>query len=100
VNAFDVPADGGAPHQITTGPVSKYFPQWSPDGKWMCYASQERAGASQVFRKPAAGGSPVQVTTQPVYYYRISHDGTRMYFPGNDRGSNDLWELTLAASGV
>jgi Tol biopolymer transport system component len=96
VNAFVVPADGGEPRQITTGPVSKYFPQWSPDGKWMYYASQERAGASQVFRKPAAGGSPVQVTTQPVYYYRISHDGTRMYFPGTDRGSNDLWELTLA----
>jgi Tol biopolymer transport system component len=44
----------------------------------------------------AEGGAPEQVTKAPAYYYRWSPDGTRLYFPGNERGSNDLWELTVA----
>jgi Tol biopolymer transport system component len=45
---------------------------------------------------PAAGGAAEPVTREPAYYYRFSPDGTRLYFTGNERGSNDLWELTVA----
>lgn len=46
---------------------------------------------------PAAGGPPQQVATSgAVYYYRWSPDGTRLYFPGSIRDSNDLWEVSLA----
>ena len=45
---------------------------------------------------PAVGGAPEQVTKAPTYYFRWSPDGTRLYFPGNERGNNDLWELTVA----
>jgi Tol biopolymer transport system component len=96
VNAFVMPATGGDNRQVTTGPVSKYFPEWSPDGRWMYFASDAPNGDRQIFRVPASGGAPEQVTAAPVYYYRWSPDGTRLYFPGNDRASNDLWELTLA----
>jgi Tol biopolymer transport system component len=94
VNVFTVPSSGGAEHQITTGPVSKYFPQWSPDRRWIYFASEEgRSRSYRVFRMPATGGNAEQVTSEPAYYYRWSHDGTRMYFPG--RENNDLWELPL-----
>ena len=43
----------------------------------------------------AEGGAPEQVTKTAAYYFRWSPDGTRLYFPGNERGSNDLWELTV-----
>jgi len=45
---------------------------------------------------PAGGGAPQQVTKAPAYYFRLSPDGTRLYFPGNSRGSNDVWEVALA----
>jgi Tol biopolymer transport system component/tRNA A-37 threonylcarbamoyl transferase component Bud32 len=94
---FVVPASGGEPSRITTGEVSRYFPQWSPDGKFFYYASGfERPSGVQIFRMPAAGGVPEQVTKEPAYYHRFSQDGTRLYFSGIHRGSNDLWELTLA----
>jgi Tol biopolymer transport system component len=96
---FVVPVSGGEPHQITTSDVSKYFPQWSPDGKWFYYASGfERPSGVQIFRMAVEGGTPEQVTKAPAYYSRWSADGTRLYFPGNERGSSDLWELTIATS--
>ena len=97
VNLSVVPAAGGDPHQITTGDVPKYFPQWSPDGKWIFFASGfERPSGVQIFRMPAEGGVPEQVTKTTTYYFRWSADGTRLYFPGNERGNNNLWELTVA----
>jgi TolB protein len=96
VQLFVVPATGGEPRQLTTGPGSRYFPQWSLDGSWLYYASGEGPGRYQIFRMPAGGGNPEQVTTSSAYYYRWSHDGTRVYFPGNSRGSNNFWERTLA----
>jgi Tol biopolymer transport system component len=96
VQLFVVPATGGEARQITTGAGSRYFPQWSKDGHWLYYASGEGPGRYQIFRMPASGGNPEQVTTSSAYYYRWSHDGTRLYFLGTSRGSNDLWERTLA----
>jgi eukaryotic-like serine/threonine-protein kinase len=96
VNAFVVPATGGETRRITKGPVSKYFPQWSPDGEWMYFASDGPDRGRHVFRMPEAGGAPEQVTRAPVYYWRWSLDGSRAYFPGLDRGDNNLWALRLA----
>lgn len=31
----------------------------------------------------------------PAYYFRWSADGRKIYFVGSERGSNDLWSLTL-----
>lgn len=96
INLFVMPADGGEPRQITTGNSSKYFPQWSPDARQIFFASDAGSGKHRIFRIPAEGGLPEEVTTAPAYYFRWSPDGTRLYFPGTERGSNDLWELTLA----
>jgi Tol biopolymer transport system component len=93
VNLLVVPASGGDSRQITTGPESKYFPQWSPNAKWIFFSA---GNVRHIFRMPAVGGVPEQVTKETAYYFRWSSDGTRLYFPGNERGSNDLWELTLA----
>ena len=95
-NLLVVPASGGEPRQVTTGEGSNYFPQWSPDAKWIFFASGAGPGRYQIFRMPAVGGAPEQVTKAPAYYFRWSPDGTRLYFPGNERGNNDLWELTVA----
>jgi Tol biopolymer transport system component len=45
---------------------------------------------------PAEGGSAELVTKAPVFFYRWSHDGSRIYFSGVNRGSNDLWEIRVS----
>jgi eukaryotic-like serine/threonine-protein kinase len=95
MNLFVVPASGGDTRQITTGPGSRYFPQWSPDGRWIYFAFGSGT-AARIFRMAVDGGNPEPVTTAAAYHYRWSGDGTRMYFPGIQRGSNDLWEMTLS----
>ena len=65
MNAFVVPSKGGDIRQITTGPVSKYFPQWL-DRQWMFVASDGPDGKRHLFRLPATGGALEQVTKQPA----------------------------------
>jgi hypothetical protein len=48
--------------QITTNSALDRFPDWSPDGTQIVFASQ-RSGNTDVWTVPAAGGAPVQVTT-------------------------------------
>ena len=95
VNAYAVPSTGGDFRQLTTGPVSKYFPQWL-DLKSILIASDGPDRNRHPFRVSAAGAAPEQVTRNPAYYFRISPDRTRIYFPGDARGSNDLWMMTLS----
>ena len=42
------------PHAIVTGPAYEGGPQFSPDGRWLAYASDE-SGASQVYLRPYPG---------------------------------------------
>ena len=89
-----MPAAGGESHQITKGPVSRKFPQWSLDGQWIYYASEGPNGR-HLYRLPAAGGHEEQITKEAAcLYFRWSPDRTRIYLPGNSRGNNDLWSLT------
>src|SRR5580704_19021987 len=44
----------GVRTRLTFGPVANTYPVWSPDGKWVAYASP-RAGSSAIYRKPAYG---------------------------------------------
>src|SRR5689334_9404201 len=34
-----VPAEGGAPTQLTRGPRADRAPQWAPDGSWLAFLS-------------------------------------------------------------
>jgi hypothetical protein len=47
----------GVRTRLTFGPVANYFPVWSPDGKWIAYAS-ERNGHSYIFRNHRMAAAP------------------------------------------
>ena len=53
-------ASGGKPTRLTKSPQDESSPCWSPDGKWICYASKERERRSLSKISPA-GGQPQRI---------------------------------------
>lgn len=72
---------------LTSGGVLSFFPSWSPDGKWIAYASDE-AGNLNIWKKPIVGGQAVQLTStsynegQPAW----SPDGRTIAFSSDQDG--------------
>src|SRR5579863_6492393 len=58
---YTVPSTGGHATAIVTHVAYDFSPVWSPDGKWIAYAS-DRNGNFDVFIVPSAGGISRQLT--------------------------------------
>ena len=59
---YVVDADGGVSRRLTTESGDENCPVWSPDGRWIYYTSDQKAGRN-VWRIPAGGGRAEQLTT-------------------------------------
>ncbi|MFN0122253.1 MAG: TolB family protein [Blastocatellia bacterium] len=65
---WTIPATGGAPVEVTNDQALDWNPVWSPDGKYLCFAS-DRSGSMNLWRIPVdenSGkvlGQPEAVTT-------------------------------------
>jgi tricorn protease len=58
------PDSGGSAHRITTHPGSEFFPQFSPDGRWIAFSGMYD-GNVDVYVIPAEGGEPRRLTWHP-----------------------------------
>jgi hypothetical protein len=58
---------GGDPIQITKGPGRHRQPQWSPDGKYIAYRSEEGEGG--IYVVPALGGAGLERKIASFGYY-------------------------------
>ena len=61
------PLDGAAePQQLTSGERSDGSPRWSPDGRWLAFASnrdgEDEKAPAQLYVLPAEGGEPRRLT--------------------------------------
>ena len=72
------------------------FVRWSPDGRWLYYASG-RAPYFQLFRQPANGGRPQQLTTGTglagigvVTWFALSPDGRSVVYPSGE-AQESVW---------
>ncbi len=93
----------GVRTRLTFGPVSNSTPQWSPDGKWIYYASL-RNGRYSIFRKLADGSSAEESVLsndqQDVFPDTCSPDGkTLLFAQRTSGGSTSVWALPLAGPG-
>lgn len=57
---YMVPAQGGAPRQMTAGKKGEFAPAWAPDGKSFAFLSR-RNGSMQIFVIPVDGGEGRQI---------------------------------------
>lgn len=61
-DVYVVPATGGTARQITTNTAYDSDPVWSPDGKFIAFAS-DREGSKDVYITTPEGGTPRRITT-------------------------------------
>jgi tricorn protease len=94
---FSVPAKQGDTRNFTNSSVSRErFPNWSPDGKTIAYASDldDPIGGYHVYTQPQLGGTPTKITTQglPISDLSWSPDGKKI---GIRTRSYELWYVDL-----
>ncbi len=74
-------ADGSGARRLTDTDISEHEPTWSPDGRWIAYATWSERGEGHLYRVRADGpGAPEQLTRQPGIYAEPawSPDGRRI----------------------
>jgi dipeptidyl aminopeptidase/acylaminoacyl peptidase len=103
---FVVTLDGGDPKKITVNPGADASPQYSPDGKFLAYRSQQRPGYEsdrwRLMVLDRATGSVNPVTDsldRPVQSFVWSHDSKQLFFTVLDRGRQSI-QMIPAAGGA
>ena len=85
---FVIPANGGVARQFTYKPNAAGSPQWSPDGKWIYFASRRKEFDEQneVYRIPVDGGEAelMSKSSNGVRQYKISPDGKWLAYTMTD----------------
>ena len=91
------PSSGGRATVLTRNIEMDAYPQFSPDGKWVAFASM-RTGNWDIFVIPAEGGAPTRLTwcSSSDTAYGWSPDGKRVIFAaGRETGENELLTLDV-----
>lgn len=100
---FLVPITGGTPKKISSSPGSDSTPLYSPDGRYIAYRSQARAGyESDRFRlllydrKSGATTDLSKDFDHWVETFAWTPDSSAIYFASEDRGTSPLWRISVS----
>ncbi|MEN6607344.1 MAG: S9 family peptidase, partial [Bryobacteraceae bacterium] len=104
---YVVPVAGGQPAKITVNPGADTSPQYSPDGKYLAYRSQERAGYESdrwklVMLTRDSGQTAVLTESldRPVNSFTWTPDSTRIFFTVEDRGRQVVQMIPATGGGA
>jgi Tol biopolymer transport system component len=99
---YIMPAEGGAPRQLTDEPdsVRAGTPSWAPDGKSVLYVST-RGKRYNIYSIPFEGGKPRQLTHAPGShrFACYSPDGSKIAFYSNRVRPGDLYGFNIYVMG-
>ena len=62
-DVYVVRGDGESTRRLTEGKATEIDPEWSRDGRWIYYVSDE-SGPSAIWKMPAEGGRSLQLTSR------------------------------------
>jgi dipeptidyl aminopeptidase/acylaminoacyl peptidase len=98
-----VPVTGGTPRRITTNPAYDGAPAYSPDGKYIAYRSQRRAGFEadrfEIMLYDRANGSTRSLTPafdRSAGAVTWAPDSRSIYFAAEDEGFSSIYRLSIA----
>jgi len=72
--------------------------RWSPDGRWIAFASEDQHANSEIFIVPSEGGERYNVSRHPDYDLDPvwSPDGRRLVWSSHRHGNDlDIWAVWL-----
>jgi tricorn protease len=96
---FSAPVEEGDLKQLTDGAARDRFAQYSPDGKWLAYVS-DQSGREEIWIVPIDGSAPAQKLTDIDALkqgYNWSPDSKEIAFSSSD---DKLRKLTVATKQV
>jgi dipeptidyl aminopeptidase/acylaminoacyl peptidase len=103
---YTVSLDGGDPRKITAGLGADNSPQYSPDGKFLAFRSQARAGYESdrwrlmvLERATGRSASVTEGLDRWVDSFTWSPDSTRIFFTVEDRGLTGLQMVSATGGG-
>jgi len=79
-----LPQDTHVPQVFLATAANEMWGQFSPDGRWIAYQSNE-TGRFEIYVRPFPGpGSPIPISTGGGVYARWSHKGDELYYVAPD----------------
>jgi dipeptidyl aminopeptidase/acylaminoacyl peptidase len=107
LDLFVVSPQGGPATQITTNLAADTSPVYSPDGRYLAYRAQERAGYEsdrwRLTLLTRANGELINLTEtldRWVTSITWSPDSTRLFFTAEDRGREPIMMVPVTGGGV
>jgi dipeptidyl aminopeptidase/acylaminoacyl peptidase len=104
---YVVPIKGGIAQKITANPGADNSPQYSPDGKYLAYRSQARAGYESdkwrlivLDRVNGRLTLPTDAVDRAVNSFVWSPDSKRLFFGVTDRGRQAIQFVSVEGGGV
>lgn len=79
-----IPASGGDPQVLESGPFNEGSPAFSPDGKWLALESDE-SGRAEIVARAADGGRRTAISSEGGTHPRWSADGRFVYYTAGTR---------------
>lgn len=99
---FVVPVAGGTPKKISTSPGSDSTPLYSPDGKWIAWRMQKRAGyESDRFRLVVYNRQTGEIRNLTEDFDRWvgsvvwAPDSSRLYFSAENKGEAPIYTVAI-----
>jgi len=93
---FRIPAEGGVPTRLLSGPVRD--PLWSPDNALIVYTGENHAAYSPL-RAATPNGEPIDLPQIQVRIegerYRFSGDGKTLVYMQGSAPAQNFWQLNL-----
>ncbi len=101
---FIIPVEGGEARRVTAGNAGNDLsPKYSPDGRYIAYRSQQRAGFEAdkwrlmlYDRKTGQSRSLTEQIDLSAESIAFSPDGSKIYFGAGERGRHPIYEVSTS----